>query len=523
MAAITAPTTPPQSASLRDWIAVLGGVLGAFMAILDIQITNSSLKDIQGSLAASLDEGSWISTGYLIAEIIVIPLTGWLSQVFSLRLYLAGSAILFVGFSILCGTSTTLTEMILFRVGQGISGGALIPTAFTIVMLKLPVRQRPIGLALFSISATFAPGIGPTIGGWLTDTYSWHYIFYINIVPGLAMFAMILYGLDKQKVRLDKLWSGDWFGILAMATGLGALEVVLEEGTRKDWFGSKLITECAVVAGVGLGLAVIIELVRKEPFIDLRLLANRSRLSAYFCGLTVGIGLYGSVYLLPVYLGQIQGYNALQIGEVLMWLGLPQLLILPFVPLLMQRIDHRLLIGFGFTMFALSSFMNAYMSPDTGGDQLRLAMLVRAIGQPFIFPPLTSAAAAGLPPSKIPNSSSLFNMMRNLGGSVGIALLATFTTIREHYHFSVISEHLSRNNTLLQGRVADMSRGLMTSVPSGDLAEMKAIASIANTVRRNAFVMAYSDCFFIIGAALLLSLIPVIFLARPQTDAAGGH
>jgi DHA2 family multidrug resistance protein len=522
MVAASAVAALPRRASMRDWIAVWGSVLGAFMAILDIQITNSSLKDIQGSLAASLDEGSWISTGYLIAEIIVIPLTGWLSQVFSLRLYLAVSAGLFVVFSILCGLSTTLTEMILFRVGQGLTGGALIPAAFTIATIKLPPQQRPIGLVLFSITATFAPGFGPTIGGWLTDTYSWHYIFYINVIPGLAMVAMILYGLERQKPQFWRFWKGDWFGIIAMAIGLGALEIVLEEGARKDWFGSPLITDCAIIAGVALVLAIVTELVRKEPFIDLKLLADPARLSVYLCGLSVGVGLYGSIYLLPVYLGQIQGYNALQIGEVLMWMGVPQLLVLPLVPLLMQRVDNRLLIAFGFIMFAISSFMNAFMSPDTAGDQLRWAMLVRALGQPFIFPPLSAAASAGLPPAKIPNSSSLFNMMRNLGGSVGIAVLATFTTTREHFHFATISERLTQNGTLLQERLTGMAQHLGTTADA-DTAQMQAIAQVADMVRRNAYVTAYCDCFFVIGVALTLSLIPVMFLARPAPGSFGGH
>ncbi|MGB8839702.1 MAG: DHA2 family efflux MFS transporter permease subunit [Aliidongia sp.] len=513
----------PRGASLRDWVALFGAVLGAFMAILDIQITNSSLKDIQGSLAASLDEGSWISTGYLIAEIIVIPLTGWLAQVFSLRRYLAVSAGLFVVFSILCGLSTTLTEMILFRVGQGLSGGALIPAAFTIVSIKLPPHQRPIGLVLFTVTATFAPAFGPTIGGWLTDTYSWHAIFYINIIPGLAMIAMLLYGLERQQAQLGRLITGDWFGIITMAVGLGALEIVLEEGARKDWFGSPLITDCAIVAGIGLALAIATELVRKEPFIDLRLLAQPARLACYLCGLALGVGLYGSIYLLPVYLGQIQGYNALQIGQVLLWMGVPQFFVLPFVPMLMQRIDHRLLVGVGFILFATSSFMNAYMSADTSGEQLRWSMLVRAFGQPLLFPPLSAAAAAGLAPAKIPNSSSLFNMMRNLGGSVGIAVLATFTITREHFHFSTIAERITQNGTLLQERLAGMAGQFAANGHGGDGAPMQAVASLAEQVRRQSFVMAYCDCFFVIGVVLLLSLIPVMFLAKPEPASFGGH
>ncbi len=251
---------------LRNWIAVGGGVLGAFMAVLDIQITNSSLADIQGALGASLDEGSWISTGYLIAEIIVIPLTGWLALVFGMRRLLLVCCVLFLGFSMLCGMARNLEQMILFRIGQGFTGGVLIPLAFTILLVKLPVSKRAIGSALFGFSATFAPAIGPTLGGWLTETYSWQWIFYINLLPGAVLVAMIWYGLDDTPAQLGRLRRGDWGGIVSMAIGLGCLEYVLEEGQRKDWFGNDVIRLCAWLAGIFLVAFVVIEFVRREPF-----------------------------------------------------------------------------------------------------------------------------------------------------------------------------------------------------------------------------------------------------------------
>ncbi len=514
-----------QSANFRDWVAVLGGVLGGFMAILDIQITNASLRDIQGSLAASLDEGTWISTGYLVAEIVVIPLTAFLAEIFSFRLYLAGSALLFVGFSILCGLSQSLDQMILFRIGQGFTGGALIPAALTIVMTRLPERQRSIGLALFGMSATFAPAIGPTLGGWLTDTWSWHLIFYINVVPGLILTGAILYGIDRSPMNLARFWSGDWFGIIAMTIGLGALEIVLEEGERKDWFGNDMIRNCAVAAAIGLTAWIILGLTRKDPFINLRLLGNRSLAAGCFCALTMGIGLYGSIYLIPIYLGQIQGYNALQIGEVLMWLGLPQLVILPFVPRLMALVDGRILVGLGFSLFSASCYMNAFMTHDTAADQLHMSMLVRALGQPFIITPLSALTAGSMPPQHMGAASILFNIMRNLGGSIGIALLATFTTIREHFHFSELSERMGGNAMILQERISIMTKQMLPAAISPDIAQTKAITRIGNMVRREAYVMAYSDCFFIIGSALLISLISVALLRKPSkaVDLSGAH
>ncbi|MGI4945963.1 MAG: DHA2 family efflux MFS transporter permease subunit, partial [Janthinobacterium lividum] len=253
-----APASAAPQGSLRDWVAFLGGSLGAFMAVLDIQITNSSLADIQGSLGASLDEGSWISTGYLIAEIIVIPLTGWLGLVFGLKRYLMFNTVVFVGFSVLCGLATSLPEMILFRVGQGFTGGVLIPGAFTIMILRIPPSRRSVAGAIFGLTVTFAPAIGPTIGGWLTDTYSWHLIFYINVLPGLLLLAAVGWGLANAPMQLSRLGRGDWFGIAFMAVGLGSLEYMLEEGQRKDWFGDDRIVLAAAVAAVSLTAFVTI-------------------------------------------------------------------------------------------------------------------------------------------------------------------------------------------------------------------------------------------------------------------------
>ena len=493
----------------------MGAALGAFMAVLDIQITNSSLADIQGTLGASLDEGSWISTGYLIAEIIVIPLTGWLAIVFGLRRYLVVNAGLFLGFSVLCGLATSLPEMILFRVGQGFTGGVLIPTAFVIMLLRIPVAQRAIASAMFGLSVTFAPAIGPTIGGWLTDAYSWHWIFYINLVPGAALITMILYGLDDAPMQLKRLGTGDWGGVVTMAAGLGCLEYVLEEGQRKDWFGDPAIRLCAVIAAVSLLAFLVIELTRKVPLLDLRLLTTRSLGAASFINFCTGLALYGSIYIMPLYLARVQGYNALQIGQVQMWMGLPQLAILPFLPFVLKRIDSRLVLAFGIGLFAVSCLMNGFgMSADTGAEQLHASQLVRALGQPFIIGPLSQMATVGIQPAQAGAASALFNMMRNLGGSFGIAMLATVAEHREHWHFSAIAERVTTNSSLLAERLARMA----TMVGGHD----RAVAMLANQVRQQATVMSYADCFTMIGAGLLISLTMIAFLRRARPGGGGG-
>ncbi|MBN9559182.1 MAG: multidrug efflux MFS transporter [Alphaproteobacteria bacterium] len=509
-----------RSVPLRNWLAVLGAMLGAFMAILDIQITNSSLANIQGTLGASLEEGSWISTGYLIAEIIVIPLTGWLAMVFGLRRYLLVNSALFLGFSMLCGTATSLEQMVFYRIGQGFTGGVLIPLAFTILLVKLPLSKRAIGSAIFGFTATFAPAIGPTVGGWLTETYSWHWIFYINVIPGVLMIAMIWYGLDAAPAQLDRLRRGDWAGIFCMAVGLGCLAFVLEEGQRKDWFGSDTIWWCSWIAVVFLTAFVAIVLVRREPFINLRLLRQRSLGSACLMNLATGLGLYGTVYIMPVYLTQVQGYNALQIGWVMMWMGLPQLALFPFLPLILRYVDSRVVCAFGIALFAASCFMNAFtMSHDTAIEQLKWSQLVRALGQPLLMSPLSQMAAVGIPAAQAGSASALFNMFRNLGGSIGIAALATLVERREHFHFSIIAERLTHNSPRVAETLDRIALGL--SARGGDPA-MRALAELARMVRREALVMAYADAFFLIGAALTLSIAGAFFLSRARSGAAAG-
>ncbi|MBD2439335.1 DHA2 family efflux MFS transporter permease subunit [Nostoc sp. FACHB-110] len=510
----------PEPIPLRTWIGVLASMLGAFMAVLDIQITNSSLQEIQASLGATLEEGSWISTAYLVAEIVVIPLTGWLSRVFSLRLYLLVNTVLFILFSICCAWAWDLNSMIVFRAFQGFCGGVLIPSALTVVLTTLPPAKQSVGLAAFAITAVFAPSIGPTLGGWLTENYSWEYSFYINVFPGALMLAGVWYGIKQTPPQTQLLKQGDWWGILSMAIGLGSLQVVLEEGSRKDWFGSPLIVRLSIIAVIFLALFFLIELTRKQPFINLRLLRYRNFALASIVNVSLGIGLYGSIYILPLYLAQIQQYNALQIGEVLIWAGIPQLFIIPFIPKLMQRIDVRFMVALGVTLFAISAFMNAGLTNQTGLDQLRWSQLVRAMGQPLIMVPLTSIATAGVNPKDAGSASGLFNMMRNMGGSMGIAVLATLLTNREQFHSNRLGDAVSLYNPETQQRIDQMTQYFVSRGADLTTAQNQAISSISNVVRREAFVMAFNDCFYFIGLALLLSGIAIIFIKKVKTTGA---
>jgi DHA2 family multidrug resistance protein len=508
--------------SMKTWLAVIGATLGAFLAVLNIQIVNSSLADIQGAIGAGIDDGGWISTAYLIPEIIVIPLSGWLARVFSMRTYLLVNTALFLLFSVACAFASNLSEMIVLRAFQGAAGGVLIPLAFTIIVTMLPRSKQPVGLALFALSATFAPAIGPTIGGYLNENYGWEFIFYVNLVPGLLMIAMLMFALEKAPMQLGLLKHGDWLGIATMAVGLGALQTVLEEGNKDDWFGSPFIVRLSVVAAVALAAFFAIELVVKRPVLNLRLLLRRNFGLGTLSNILFGAALYGSSFVLPLYLSQTQGYNAEQIGEVLAWYGAPQLLLIPIVPKLMKLVGPRALILLGFALFAASNFMNTGLSLDYAEPQLLWPNLVRALGQPLIMVPLSAISTAGIEVENAGSASGLFNMTRNLGGAIGIALLGTVLTKREQFHSNVLMNSVSLFNEATRQRIDQLTHYFLThGVSDLGAARHEAIVAIGRTVRKQATVMGYSDAFMLVGVALIVSFGLALLLKGTKTVSGG--
>ena len=520
------PAADGQHVDLRTWIAVAAGMLGAFMAVLDIQITNSSLKDILGTLSATQEEGSWISTAYLCAEIVVIPLTALLVRVFGMRGYMMSTTALFLLFSTLCGMAWSLPSMIVFRMMQGFTGGALIPMAMTLVMAKLPPSKRAVGMAIFGLTATLAPTMGPTLGGYLSELYGWPSIFYINWVPGLLLIFGVWWGLDKEKVHLEFLAKADWVGIALMAIGLGSLTIFLEEGNSKDWFDSTFIITFAAMALFGIVGWVATSLTRADPFVNLRLYGERNFMVSTVLSACVGMGLYGASFLLPLYLGQIANYTPMQIGEVIMWAGLPQLFVMPFAAALSSKVDNRILCSIGLAMFGISCLMNANLDATTGYDQLLWSQVVRALGQPFVMLTLSNFAMQGIAPKDMSSASSLFNMTRNLGGSVGIALLATALTNREHFHSARLGESISSYAAATQERLSQMTAAFTANGIDPVTAGNQALAALDRIVRRESYIMAYNDGFVIMGF-VLLGCIGVLWFAdkvkSPSGASGGGH
>jgi DHA2 family multidrug resistance protein len=440
---------------------------------------------------------------------------------FSYRNVILLFATLFAVFSVACAFTHDLSWMIAMRGLQGFFGGVLIPMAFTLVFTKLPKAQQPIGLAMFALAVTFAPAIGPTIGGYLTENYGWQTIFFVNVVPTAVMVTTLFFTLERQPMQLSLLRQGDWFGIVTMAVGLASLQAVLEEGNKDDWFGSPFIVRLAVTAAISLTLFIANELLVDKPLLRLRLLTQRNFGMGTIAAVFVGFALFGSIYLLPAYLGQVQRYNAEQIGTVLAWTGLPQLILIPLVPKLMQRLDPRYIAATGMLLFAYSSFMNTTMSLDYSGDQLWVPNIVRAVGQALMLAPLSAVSLGSVAPQDAAAASGISNMMRNLGGAVGTAVLATIVTKREQFHSNIIGQSVNLGREEVRTRIAELTNYFLShGVTDPISARQQAMIALGNTVKRQALVMGFSDTFAILGIVLILAAIAILLTRKPKASAA---
>ncbi|HEX8447937.1 MAG TPA: DHA2 family efflux MFS transporter permease subunit [Sphingomonas sp.] len=499
---------------MSAWLAVAAGTLGSFMATLDISIVNAALPTIQGEIGASGTEGTWISTAYLVSEIVIIPLSGWLERVFGLRTFLMIAAILFTIFSVVCGLSTNLDMMIVGRVGQGFTGGAMIPTAMTIIATRLPPQQQPIGTSLFAATAILGPVLGPIIGGWITENYSWHYAFFLNVPVCAGLITLLLNGLPAGTLRLHELARADWLGIAGLAIGLGGLTVVLEEGQRELWFESTLILQLTALSAVGFLLLIAGQLLAERPVIKLSLLFDRQFGSVFVMGLVLGMVLYGTSYVIPQFLANAAGYNALQSGSVVFISGIPSLLMMPFVPILFKRLDVRLAVGFGFMMMALSCWTDTTLTIDSRGGAFTDSQLLRGVGQIMVMLFLNQSAISAVSPRDAGDASGLFNAARNLGGSVGLALIATVQDKRQYFHEQTLATSVQANGVLTQERMQQMQAGFGGA---GDPVA-GAIRQLYGQIQQQALVMSFNDLFVALTIGILAAM-PLILFLRPLPKA----
>ncbi|MFM0210316.1 DHA2 family efflux MFS transporter permease subunit [Paraburkholderia sediminicola] len=512
MSTTTAASPTYDPGSLRAWVAVLGGVFGCFMAGMNVHVTNASLPDIRGSLGASFEEGSWITTAYLVAEIIIIPLTGWLVRVFSIRRVMLVGTTGFLVFSLVCSVAPTIDAMIVARAFQGAFGGVLIPLLFQLIVTELPASRHPLGMALFAVANNVAQAAGPSLGGWLTDMYSWRWIFYLQIPPALVLLGAIGWAIKPEPVHLDRLRKADWLGITTMAIGLSALQIVLEEGGRKDWFGSSFIANMFLIAVAGLAIFVVVQLRREEPFINLRLLARYNFGIASLMQFLFGGVVFAVVFLVPNYFAELQGYSARDIGVMMVPYGLVQFVMSFLTPPLMRRTSARTAIIAGFTLVAIGCLMNIHLDVNASANVVVPSLIVRGIGQSLVVVALGVMAVDGIEKSQLGSASGLFSMVRNLGGAIGIAIASQIVVEREKLHAARIGEAITPFNGAFQERMIGMVRMLTQShvgrtdaMAASGLAGTREVALgiVDKVIGREALLMAYSDTFFVAGIAML--------------------
>jgi MFS transporter, DHA2 family, multidrug resistance protein len=512
------------NASVSDWIAVAAGALGALMATLDISITNSALPQIQGEIGATGTEGTWISTGYLMSEIVMIPLAAWLTRVFGLRNFLLSNAVLFTVFSVLCGLSHSLPEMIIGRIGQGFTGGAMIPTAQTIVATRLPRHQMPIGMTMFGLIVLLGPLLGPVVGGWLAENIDWSWCFFVNLPVCAALVVLLYVGLPKAAANWHQFRQADWLGIVGLAAGLSSLTVVLEEGQRERWFDSQLIVLLSITAAAGIAVLIAGQFIAKTPIVRLRLLANRSYASVILIVFTVGAGLYCVSYLVPQFLSGIAGYNAEQSGAIMLVSGLPAFLLMPVLPRLMGKVDARIMVIAGLVCFAASCMLDITLTAQSVGHDFYGSQLLRGIGQVLAMMPLNQASMAAVSRDEAGDAAGVYNMARNLGGSIGLALLGIFIDRRNAFHDAVIRESVTANSSAGQDHIAASAAGFFAQHGDKAFAKLQALGQLAGQMQQQAAVITYSETFYVLGVALLLCIPIAFFLRKPAHGAApAGH
>lgn len=502
----------------RRLIAFLALVFGMFMAILDIQIVSSSLSEIQAGLAASPDEISWVQTSYLIAEVIMIPLSGYLGRALSTRVLFTISAAGFTLASALCATATTLPEMIVYRALQGFIGGGMIPTAFAAAYTIFPKRHQAAIMALVGLTVTLAPTVGPTVGGYLTQLFSWHWLFLVNIIPGAVATLLAWTLVDFDEPELGLLKKLDYVALAALAVFLGSLEYVLEEGAKDDWFQDDVIRALSVASVVGGILFFWRCFAAEEPLVDLRAYKDRNFAVGSLLTFVLGVGLYGLTYLYPVFLGRVRGYDSLQIGETVFVTGMFMFMTAPVVGVLSRRIDPRYLIAGGFIGLGLSCVDVTYLTGDWAFGELFLPQALRGVSLMMAMVPINVVSLATLPPPKLKNASGLFNLMRNLGGAFGLAFINTFLNDRQDLHMLRLRESVTWGRQAAEEHMAGLTQSLTARL--GSDAELAAVKQTAQIVRRQGLVLAFADVFLLLAVLFLALVLLVGLVKKPGTGAA---
>ncbi|SDM08171.1 MFS transporter, DHA2 family, multidrug resistance protein [Modicisalibacter muralis] len=491
-------------------LGFIAAVFGMFMAVLDIQIVASSLIEIQAGVSASSDEISWVQTSYLIAEVVMIPLSGMLCRILSTRIAFVISSAGFTLASLGCALATSIEQLIVLRAIQGFMGGAMIPITFAVSFSIFPRRAMGSVQAVIGMVVTMAPSIGPTVGGYITQLASWHWLFLANVIPGIVVTWAAWKFLDIDKGDRDAARRLDIIGLLLLAVFLGTLEFVLEEGPGEDWFASHEILALTLVCAASAVWFFRRTLTTAYPIVDLHAFANRNFALGTGLGFVIGIALYGLVYLMPLFLGQVRGYSSLQIGEIMSVTGVAMFFAAPLIGKLSNQLDLRVLLFFGLLLVGTGTVMNANLTVESGFWQFFWPQVVRGLGLIMCLIPASRIALGTLPAAEVSNASGLYNVMRNLGGAVGLALLDTVLDMREDFHWNqlivavdsgrqVVVAELAQYQALFEGHVAEPYRA--------------AIGMLAQRVTQQAEALAYNDIFLWLGL-IYLACVPLVLLLR---------
>ncbi|MBB3977473.1 DHA2 family multidrug resistance protein [Rhizobium azooxidifex] len=515
-----APAAPAtETMDPKRLIAFLAMVLGMFMAILDIQVVSASLSEIQAGLSAGTDEIAWVQTAYLIAEVIMIPLSGTLARIVSTRYLFTISAAGFTLASVLCATATNIEQMIVYRALQGFIGGGMIPSVFAAAFTIFPPSKRSIVNPLIGLIATLAPTIGPTIGGYLSHAFSWHWLFLINLVPGVIVTIVAWNFIDFDKPEWSLMKKFDWWGLASMAIFLGALEYVLEEGNGNDWFNDEYIVIGAIASATGALVFFWRAFNVEFPVVDLKAFSDRNFAFGSMFSFIMGIGLYGLTYLYPVYLGHIRGYDSLMIGQTMFVSGLAMFFTAPVAGILSNKLDPRVMMSIGFISFGAGTYIMTGITADWDFYELFIPQILRGFGLMMCMVPINNVALGTLPPARIRNASGLYNLTRNLGGAVGLAVINTVLTTRQDVHYMQLREHVDWGSPQAVEQMNNMAANYTAHGLDGATA---AIRQMVNLVERQAMVMAFSDVFMLLTVLFAGMLLCVTMIRRPQPRTGGG-
>jgi MFS transporter, DHA2 family, multidrug resistance protein len=513
------PLAAPPEGAEHKYLIAFAVVLAALMQVIDSSIVNVALPDMMGNLGASLDEIAWVSTGYILASVIIIPLTGWLGDFFGRKRYFVGSIIIFTVASFLCGASHSLAALVFWRIIQGLGGGALMTVSQAVLFESFPRREAGTAMALFGLGVMVGPTIGPTLGGFLTDNYGWPWIFYINIPLGMLAAAMIIgYVHDPEDQQRPP--SVDYIGIALLAMSVGSLQYLLEYGQREDWFESRSMTTLAFTAVVTGVVLVWRELTIEHPVIDFRVLRHRQMWVGTLLGVVMGVGLFASVFTLPVFLqGNLQ-MTAQQTGILLAPGALATAASMAIVGRLTNKYDPRILITIGALLFAGAMFKLSRITGESGGTDFFSALIMRGVGLGMMFVPLTTITLAELTHAELPQGTGLYNFFRQLGGSLGIAAIATLLSHYTAQFRAILSEHLASGDPTTLGRLDMLTRAMVARGADAWTARQRAISILDRELMGQASVIAYSRI-YVLSAVLILALIPLLVLVRHTRGAAG--